>query len=599
MTRIRTCIQAIVLAVLISVAAAPSGAAPCASADYTGGGTLNCTAGDTGVAAISGVNITDPCSGVGDTATIDLQLTIQSTSQNRYDIGYYVALDGGNAYTGSCYHGFLTPVSLTPAPGSGSGPYLESDGDACGDIAQSVPNLVVVPSITLTCTDNDNDGFLDVSTIVSWNSNQNDVCNDVSQAIPGTSAKCRGDVFGSIEVPVPTRTPTTTVTGTATATQTRTATGTATATATRTATATNTATPVNTATATATNTATPVDTATATATDTATPVDTATATATDTATPVDTATATATDTATPVNTATATATNTATPVSTATATATHTNTATATDTATATPVDTATATAPNTATPVDTATATATQTATATDTATATPVDTATATATNTATPVSTATATATHTATATATATRTNTATATVSQTSTNTAVPPTTTPTFDESTPLPQQAPNLALSKAFTGVCRPGGRSSFILVVRNVGDAPTGGPITVTDAMPVGLTLVLPVTGGGWDCTGSTPQQLLCVRQAILGMNAAAPPITATVSVAANVGPSIVNTALATTDGDLDPAEGTDTGVCATNPAPSPLLSPLGMLGGLLALGAAAAAGLRRRRN
>ncbi len=506
MTRTRACIQAIVLAVSISVAAAASGAAPCP--------------GSTG------------CSSNG------MQVTLVDAM--------------GSATTGGVFDGtnttFHWKVCRGVTTGCACGPHelshltLDLSLGLCDDLVVITASPGPTDDVDPTCS-------RDISPVLKWDVGFDSECSDspptcktysvtfggfVPTGIADLSFKA-GPTCGTLSTlgpactvcDPPSPTPSQTHTATQTATQS--------ATATVTATGTNTATVSHTPTATATNTATPVNTATATATNTATPVDTATATAT----------------------------NTATPVSTATATATHTNTATATDTATATPVDTATATA------------------------------------TNTATPVSTATATATHTATATGTATRTNTATATVSQTSTNTAVPPTTTPTFDESTPLPQQAPNLALSKAFTGVCRPGGRSSFILAVRNVGDAPTGGPITVTDAMPIGLTLVLPVTGGGWDCTGSTPQQLLCVRQAILGMNAAAPPITATVSVAANVGPSILNTAFATTDGDLDPAEGTDTGVCATNPAPSPLLSPLGMLGGLLALGATAAAALRRRRR
>ena len=558
------------------------------------GGNLNCTAGDTRVAEITAMNVVDPCTGVGDTATIQLRLRIVANAANRYDIGYYVALDGGNAYTGNCYNGILTPVSATPSPASGSGPYLDDDGDACGDIEQDVDNLVDLPPLVFSCADADANGQLDISTVVAWAQNAADVCN-AAPALPGNSAKCEGSTFGSINVPVPTATPSSTPTSTPSATPSSTRTGTATATSTATATntpvntATSTHTPANTATSTATSTNTPVNTATATATSTNTPVNTATATATATNTPVNTATATATSTNTPVDTATATATATHTPVDTATATATSTNT----------PVDTATATPTTTSTPIDTATATAT--------ATDTPADTATATATSTNTPVDTATATATPTNTPTATDTPVNTPTSTPTSTATATNTPintatstasATPTETFDESTPIPQQVPNIDLNKTFPGLCRQGTTTTMILAVRNIGDAPTSGPVTVTDPLPTGLTLIQ-ASGSGWDCSGSMPTQILCVRNAILNGGSTAPPINVTLSVAADAAAVLLNTAVATTPGDLDESDGTASAFCRRNPVPAPAASPATLGGSLLLLIGIAGLAMRRRRG
>ena len=536
------------------------------------GGNLNCTAGDTRVAEITAMNVVDPCTGVGDTATIQLRLRIVANAANRYDIGYYVALDGGNAYTGNCYNGILTPVSATPSPASGSGPYLDDDGDACGDIEQDVDNLVDLPPLVFSCADADANGQLDISTVVAWAQNAADVCN-AAPALPGNSAKCEGSTFGSINVPVPTATPSSTPTSTPSATPSSTRTGTATATST--ATATNT--PVNTATATATSTNTPVNTATATATATNTPVNTATATATATSTntPVDTATATATATHTPVDTATTTATSTNTPV----------DTATATPTTTSTPIDTATATATATDTPADTATATATSTNTPVDTATATATPTNTPTATDT--PVNTPTST--PTSTATATNTPINTATSTASATPTE---------TFDESTPIPQQVPNIDLNKTFPGLCRQGTTTTMILAVRNIGDAPTSGPVTVTDPLPTGLTLIQ-ASGSGWDCSGSMPTQILCVRNAILNGGSTAPPINVTLSVAADAAAVLLNTAVATTPGDLDESDGTASAFCRRNPVPAPAASPATLGGSLLLLIGIAGLAMRRRRG
>ena len=51
----------------------------------------------------------------------------------------------------------------------------------------------------------------------------------------------------------------------------------------------------------------------------------------------------------------------------------------------------------------------------------------------------------------------------------------------------------------------------------------------------MPAGLTLQ-GASGGGWDCSGSTGAQLLCVRNAVLNPGASAPLITATADVDAD---------------------------------------------------------------
>ena len=546
-----------VLTLLILADAQASQAASCAQTAF--GGNLNCTAGDTGVAQITAINVTDPCTGVGDTATIQLRLRIVSTANNRYDIGYYVALDGGDAYTGDCFNGILTPVSATPDPASGVGPYLNSDGDGCGDIAQDVDNLVDLPPLNFSCTDADANGQLDISTVVSWTQSAMDVCN-AAPALPGNSSKCEGSVFASINVPVPTATPTSTPSSTPSATPSSTRTGTATSTSTATATATATNTAVNTATNTSTATYTPVSTATSTHTSTNTPVNTATSTATSTATPTNT----------PVDTATSTATSTNTPV----------------DTATSTPSSTAT---PSN-TPVDTATSTATATNTPSFTATPsnTPVDTATGTATATNTPQS-APEPPTPTSTSTSTSTSTNTPTSTPTASATE---------TFEESTPVQQQAPNIDLNKTFPGLCRPNGTTTMILAVRNIGDAPTSGPITVDDPLPAGLTFVQ-ATGSNWDCAGSTLTQITCVRDAILNAGATAAPINVTLSVAGDAAAVLLNTAVATTPGDLDEADGTASAFCRRNPVPAPAASPTTLAAGLLLLVGIAGLAIRRRRS
>ncbi len=393
----------------------------------------------------------------------------------------------------------------------------------------------------------------------------------------------------------PTSTPTETQTSTATPTPTNTATASATATATPTGTTTSTFTATATATATATDTPTPTATASDTPTATATPSDTPTATATPSDTP--TATATASDTPTATATASDTPTATATHTPTSTATASHTATATATASDTPTPTATVTDTPTATATPSDTPTATATPSDTPTATATATHTPTSTATASHTATATATAsdtpTATPSDTPTPTETAADTPTATATATGTATQT---PTPTETFVEPTLEPLVVPDLDLRKAFAAACGPGLRSTMQLSVRNVGTGPTSGPIELTDPMPAGMTLVVPVTAPGWDCSASTPHLLSCSYPPPVPPNGGPLTVTVTVLVQSDVVIGLRNTATAMTAGDLNPANDTDSALCAP-PAPAPLLSPLGAGLGVLALLGTAALAYRRR--
>ncbi|MFN8640628.1 MAG: hypothetical protein U0802_02790 [Candidatus Binatia bacterium] len=451
--------------------------------DVTGDSAV-CSAEDVKIAQLNVLNIIDGCSGPGDSATVQLQAQLVCGAQARYDVGIWVATDGGNAYTGTCSRQILTPLPPpSPNTSSGTGPFDNLDNDACGDIQQNETTLYNLPNLVLDCVDADNNGKLDVSTIISWDNNSNTACNGVSDAVPGTKSKCKGQTFVALDVPVPTRTPTTTPTNTPT----RTPTATATATSTRTATAT--ATPTNTPVSTATNSPT--------------------------ATPTSTRTSTATHTATPTNT----------PTSTATLTSTPTNT------------------------PVDTATNT--------------PLDTPTNTPVN----------------------------------TPTRTSVP-TQTPTFVEDTPEPLQNPDLAIIKSFPGLCRPGNTTTFTLVVRNVGDVATSGTITVTDPMPTGLTLT-GAAGSGWSCNLGGGTLLTCTRAAALNAGATAPPITATVTVAANAAPVLINTATAATAGDLDVANNTATAICRQTPVPAPAASPKALAVSVLTLIGLAGLALRLRRG
>lgn len=93
------------------------------------------------------------------------------------------------------------------------------------------------------------------------------------------------------------------------------------------------------------------------------------------------------------------------------------------------------------------------------------------------------------------------------------------------------------------------------YRLNVTNVGDAPTVGPIVVTDELPDGLTLNS-ASGAGWDCQASEVGQKLvsCELATVLGPGVQAAPIEARVRVhdeAAEAG-TVVNTATVDTERD-----------------------------------------------
>jgi hypothetical protein len=379
--------------------------------DFQPGAT--CTANDVRIERLRVVTVLESCTeGVYGEAEIVFEALVSADgSPDRYDIGLFIALDGGSAREGdSCFHDHLPPpLSPTPTYGDANSDGIpdlsappwwdgEGDPDTCGDIETDTQVLKTLVAMRIACIDRTGDGIVDVSVGASWDNNTGSTCTGIGQAYPGTNAKCSvSDISTGLEVPPP---PTATPTPTWTATPTNTpAPPTPTFTSTPTATATNTptwtATPTNTPVPpTPTSTSTPTATATSTPTATATgtpppPTPTYTATVTRTATPTSTPTATPTVTTTPPPpTPTFTPTFTFTPVP-ATATATATNTPTWTATPTWTPTPTATNTP--TTTPSHTAIP-ATPTATATPggpTATPTPVPpTATATRTPTPTPI-------------------------------------------------------------------------------------------------------------------------------------------------------------------------------------------------------------------
>ena len=113
--------------------------------DYRPGAT--CLGQDVRLERLEVMSVTESCSeGVVGEAEVILRALLSAVGgPDRYDIGFFLALDSGSANTGHmCYHGHLGG-SRTAEPTYGDfdadgkadivdGPWWNADGDGCGDL---------------------------------------------------------------------------------------------------------------------------------------------------------------------------------------------------------------------------------------------------------------------------------------------------------------------------------------------------------------------------------------------------------------------------------------------------------------------------------
>lgn len=223
----RVALHAIAFLAVCAIAAPAHGGDYSACLDTQYGGSTGCTSNDVKVTAVSVLNLIDGCTGPSDTATFSMRASILVGAATRYDPGFWIALDGGNAKTGSCYKEFLTPLKspqvTDPSASeltSGVGPYLDDDGDDCGDGKSSyntfsrtlsVPSDPTTPAaIVLPCQDfidaagnAGTDGKLDFWTCSGWRNSSGVDCAGLANAgIPDVSSKCNCEQI-NVDVSVP------------------------------------------------------------------------------------------------------------------------------------------------------------------------------------------------------------------------------------------------------------------------------------------------------------------------------------------------------------------------------------------------------------
>ena len=179
-----------------------------------GEGPLNCTSNDISIAraTVTKYSFTgEPGSFVtlapggsiqcneGQTIYAETNAELQSTANERYDVGVWIAADGGDALTGSCRHFNLILASDGVS---------DLDGDVCGDMESETGAAVIsLDTLELSCSPND-DGFVEVGACIGWqnqvNTNQGAprVCTETFTpeqfrfaTVPDNKAKCNCDPF--------------------------------------------------------------------------------------------------------------------------------------------------------------------------------------------------------------------------------------------------------------------------------------------------------------------------------------------------------------------------------------------------------------------
>jgi len=76
-------------------------------------GDLNCTAGDSNLVDIVIHDVIDHCTETGDTGLYQFEVVFTPNS-NSYDPYVFIALDGGNALTGTCGYTYLSGPFKSP-----------------------------------------------------------------------------------------------------------------------------------------------------------------------------------------------------------------------------------------------------------------------------------------------------------------------------------------------------------------------------------------------------------------------------------------------------------------------------------------------------
>ncbi|MDB5894526.1 MAG: hypothetical protein JWQ88_2057 [Rhodoferax sp.] len=195
------------------------GPSQCAASRF--GSDLNCTANDVSITAIKVVGGgATSCTG-GQSITLDLDVTVQFASPDRWDIGIFISSDGkspqllpANGGAASCKVAILpTPsilatspfVDLDPGPWNGT---RDSCGDGNAGIRGGSGNGVLrMTGVTVPCQALASTGKLYIPFVVSWDNQSSPsgaTCTSINDPVPNTKSKCNAPLLaqGSVDVVV-------------------------------------------------------------------------------------------------------------------------------------------------------------------------------------------------------------------------------------------------------------------------------------------------------------------------------------------------------------------------------------------------------------
>src|SRR5205814_2182663 len=125
----------------------------------------------------------------------------------------------------------------------------------------------------------------------------------------------------------------------------------------------------------------------------------------------------------------------------------------------------------------------------------------------------------------------------------------------------------PDMTITKSHTGNFTQGQTgATYTLTARNSGFAATSGIVTVTDALPSGLTATA-ISGTGWTCVLAT---LTCTRSDALAAGTNYPAITVTVDVANNAASNVTNSVSVSGGGQTNTSNDSATDPTTNNQLP-----------------------------
>ena len=173
---------------------------------YRNGGGLVCTAKEVTLSNLeAGERMT--CT-EGSTITVDLKATVHFNT-GRYDVGWYIAKDGGDALNGDCYiqplleNDPLVTKKVVAAPGSTEvvGEITwdndhKKPNDMCGDVhllqggGGVIEQTNIGQGLVLPCIDKSQSGYMDFAICFSWRQPGGDDKCIPNELYPGTPSKC-------------------------------------------------------------------------------------------------------------------------------------------------------------------------------------------------------------------------------------------------------------------------------------------------------------------------------------------------------------------------------------------------------------------------